>query len=177
MAHATLQESAYLQSIDWAGAGSLPALVKLAFSDDADACATTLVEAAKLCITSEKFRKLSGELLTRLSAKLLFASDRTVDLEVQAAAQDVLVALLNSQEVDAVEVALRGEAPSLYLPINAATPLFQDKRLVLQGALLELRFCRTEADDRSLSNDFEDWVRSIRSALHENNVSRDGYSY
>lgn len=171
LAHATLQEAAYLESLDQADPESLIAIVNLAHSDDADACATMLVEAAKLCTSSERFRNLAGDLLTWVSINLLFDTIQVVDLEVQAAAQDVLLALLDSEQCDSVQEVLRSEVTSLSLPMNAATPLFQDKRMILQGALLDLRFAREETRGSSLPDDFANWVKLIQSALHEENVS------
>lgn len=170
LAHATLQEGAYIRSSGGDGNDPFDALVKLAQSDS-DVCTTVLAEASQLCKISERFRKLAGEVLTKICTKLLFDNEKPVDLEVQTAAQDSLVALLDSQQTETIQGVIREEVESLYLPINAATPLFQDKRLVLQGALLELRFAGAEVSERSLPQDFGDWMVSLKSALHEDNVS------
>ena len=173
LAHATLQEAVYLhQGIE---SEALSCLVRLARSPDADACAYMLVQAAKLCASHGKFRALASGLLTALSAKLLFDERASVDIEIQAAAQDVLLALFDSDQAGKVQQILQQVAQNLYLPINASTPLFQDKRMVLQGALLELRFCGVEATGRSLPDDFADWVMSLKPALHEDNVSSSNF--
>lgn len=170
LSHAALQENAYLQSTGNTDPAYLPSLLQLSTSDG-DACTTMLIKAAKLCNTSDKFRSLSAELLSTLCTRLLFGQDASKDVEVQSSSQDVLLALLDSKQSATVQEVLRRDTDVLHLPNNAATPLFHDKRLVLQGALLELRFGGAEASGRSLSDDFKDWTVSIGEALHEDNVS------
>lgn len=165
LAHATIQEFAC--SSNPQSFTSLSALAK----KDPDACASALFEAAKLCDGNNKYCQRTDELLLKLCAELLFDSNSIIDHEVQAAAQDVLLVLLNSEQSGDVQAVLRKEVETLHLPANAATPLFQDKRLILQGALLELRFDGAEVLNRSLPGDVADWVIAVKSALHDDNVS------
>ncbi|CAD0106145.1 unnamed protein product [Aureobasidium uvarum] len=127
---------------------------KLLATCDPDACTTALREAAKIGASDLVYATETTELLVNVSAKLLF--DESVDIEVQDAAQEVLVSLLSQGAVEknAIYTSFKG----LYLPTSAATPLFGDKRHILQGALLNFRAQDDSLKDDRLTGDFGRWV-------------------
>ncbi|GAB7354530.1 hypothetical protein MBLNU459_g4993t2 [Dothideomycetes sp. NU459] len=133
---------------------------------DPDACTTMLNEAKKLCSNNVLFKTLAHPILSDVCATMLFRS-QALDLEVRAAAQEVILALLDSQQAEAVRGTLLIRTEELYISSDDATPLFQDQRLILQAALLEIRLCRNEDSDHSLTVDFEEWVAALGGALHE----------
>ncbi|KAI4846217.1 hypothetical protein E4T44_05183 [Aureobasidium sp. EXF-8845] len=127
---------------------------------DPDACVTALREAARIGSTNSVYATQATELLVNISAKLL--SDNTLDNEVQDAAQEVLVNLLSQgagEEVKKIS----------YLPSTAVTPLFGDKRLILQGALLKIQAHDQSSSDDALTRDFAAWVPQVRRALQDSN--------
>ncbi|KEQ95613.1 hypothetical protein AUEXF2481DRAFT_79436 [Aureobasidium subglaciale EXF-2481] len=130
---------------------------------DPDACTSALRETARLGATNHVYAAQTTELLVAVAAKLLHDDD--VDIEVQDAAQEVLVSFFSQGAADDVKKTFLVNLRTSYLPSNAATPLFGDKRLILQGALLNLR-----AEDESLRNeplarDFGAWVVQVHGAL------------
>lgn len=160
LAHATLRESAILRFKDKAAPGHFNSLLRLA-SSDPDACTTMLQHALPLCRIQPRFYPLAD-----LCSELLFHDD-TLDLEVQAAAQGVLLTVLDSQSIY-----MRQDPQQLHklLHLSATTPLQQDKRMVLQGVLLELGLnSRTACGDEGLSGNFQSWIASVTTALHEDN--------
>ncbi|KAL1305789.1 hypothetical protein AAFC00_003953 [Neodothiora populina] len=169
LSDALLQEHAYLESIDKCNLSDTRAALLGLADSDADACTTALISACTSCSNNPEFTRMSHKPLASVCASLLFDSASYTDIEVQAAAQDVLISLLNSKEASAVQDILSDSTEGLYLPSNAATPLFQDDRLVLQGALLDLRLCGTDMTAQSLSTDFHAWINAVRAALHEDN--------
>lgn len=137
---------------------------------DPDACATALRQAASIGSENAVYASQTTELLARISARLLF-DDAIVDIEVQDAAQEVLRQLFSHGATDVVRSVIIGDLKSLSLPTSKVTPLFSDKRLVLQGALFNFKM-----EDESLQTtvsepDFQEWVVEVRSALQESNVS------
>lgn len=135
---------------------------------DPDACTTALREAARIGFTDVVYATQTTELLVNVSANLL--SDSGSDIEVQDAAQEVLVTLLTKGAVDEVKKIFSTVTGKSYLPSSAVTPLFGDKRLVLQGAMLDWRAQDALPADRELTTDFETWVSHVRSALQDSNV-------
>ncbi|KAI5238409.1 hypothetical protein E4T43_07441 [Aureobasidium subglaciale] len=134
---------------------------------DPDACTSALRETARLGSTNHFYAAQTTELLVAVAAKLLHDDD--VNIEVQDAAQEVLVSFFSQGAADDVKKAFLVNLKTSYLPSNAATPLFGDKRLILQGALLNLR-----AEDESLRNellarDFGAWVVQVHDALRDIN--------
>ncbi|KAI5235931.1 hypothetical protein E4T42_09591 [Aureobasidium subglaciale] len=134
---------------------------------DPDACTSALRETARLGATNHVYAAQTTELLVAVAAKLLHDDD--VDIEVQDAAQEVLVSFFSQGAADDVKKTFLVNRRTSYLPSNAATPLFGDKRLILQGAFLNLR-----AEDESLRNeplarDFGAWVVQVHGALRDIN--------
>jgi hypothetical protein len=136
---------------------------------DPDACATALREAAKIMSTNSVYATQATELLVNISARLLL--DNGVDIEVRDAAQEVLVNLLSQGGGEKVKKIVLTSLKQSYLPSSATTPLFGDKRLVLQGALLSFRAQDGLQSDGELTKDFELWVSQVRRALQDSNVS------
>ncbi|KAI4724759.1 hypothetical protein E4T49_07502 [Aureobasidium sp. EXF-10728] len=134
---------------------------------DPDACTTALREAARVGATDLVYAIETTELLVKVSAKLLF--DESVDIEVQDAAQEVLVSLLSQGVVENAKTAILTNFKESYLPSSAATPLFGDKRLILQGALLNFRSQDDSLKDDQLTKDFGRWVAQVRHALQDSN--------
>ena len=136
---------------------------------DPDACATALREAARIGSTNSVYATQTTELLVNVSAKFLL--DDGVDIEVQDAAQEVLVALLSQGAGEEIKKIFSTDSKQSYLPSSAATPLFGDKRLILQGALLNSRAQEGLPADSELTHQFETWVSQVHSALRDSNVS------
>lgn len=136
---------------------------------DPDACATALREAARIGSMDSVYATQATELLVNVSAKLLL--DVAVDIEVQDAAQEVLVTLLSQGAGEEVKKIFCTGSQQSYLPSSSATPLFGDKRLILQGALLNFRAQDGTLADSELAKEFETWVAQVRSALRDSNVS------
>jgi hypothetical protein len=136
---------------------------------DPDACVTALREAARIGSTDSVYATQATELLVNISAKLL--SHDGVDIEVQDAAQEVLVNLLSQDAGEEVKKIALTSLKRSYLPSSAITPLFGDKRLILQGALLNFRSQDELPVDDELARDFEAWVPQVRRALQDSNVS------
>jgi hypothetical protein len=139
-------------------------------TQDPDACVTALREAARIGSTDPVYATQATELLVNISAKLL--SDGDVDIEVQDAAQEVLVNLLCQAAREEVKKVVLTSLKRSYLPSRAITPLFGDKRLILQGMLLNFRAQNGLRADAELTRDFEAWVPQVRRALQDSNVSR-----
>ena len=136
---------------------------------DPDACTTALREAARIASTDSVYATQTTELLVNVSANLLL--DSGVDNEVQDAAQEVLVTLLSQSAGDEVKQIFSTGFKQSYFPFSAATPLFSARRLILQGALLDLRVTDALSETSELAKDFEAWVSQVRSALQDSNVS------
>jgi hypothetical protein len=137
---------------------------------DPDACVTALREAARIGSIDSVYASQATELLVNVSTKLLF--DDNVDIEVQDAAQEVLVNSLSQGAGEEVKKIALMSFKRSYLPSTAVTPLFGDKRLILQGALLNYRARDGLPADDELAGDFEAWVPQVRRALQDSNVSR-----
>ena len=137
-------------------------------SRDPDACTTALREAARIGSTDSVYATQTTELLVKVSANLLF--NDAVDIEVQDAIQEVLVTLLSQGAEDEIKKIWFTDLEQPYLPSSAATPLFGDKRLILQGALLNFRVQDGSPGDSELTFKFETWVSQVRSALCDSNV-------
>jgi len=137
-------------------------------SRDPDACTTALREAARIGSMDSVYATQTTELLVDVSANLLF--NDAVDIEVQDAAQEVLVTLLSQGAEDEINRTFSTDLEQPYLPSSAATPLFGDKRLILQGALLNFRVQGDLQADSELTRKFEAWVSQVRSALSDSNV-------
>lgn len=151
-------------------AESIAIILKLA-KRDPDACTTMLEQAKKLCTNSLRFLTLACRTLSEICTSVLFDSSATSDLEVRAAAQDLILALLASHQAGTVRGILMLKTDRLRLPLDNATPLFLDKRMVLQAALLEFRLSDEDPSDRSLAADLQAWTLTLGAALHEDNVS------
>lgn len=137
---------------------------------DPDACTTALREATRIGSTDPVFATQTKKLLVSISAKLLFNGD--VDIEVRDAAQEVLINFLShGASADVKETIFTG-SKQLHLPSSATTPLYSDKQLILQGALLNFRAQDDLPGDDQLITDFEQWVSQVRYALQDSNVSR-----
>jgi hypothetical protein len=136
---------------------------------DPDACATALREAARIMSTDSVYATQATELLVNISARLLL--DDGVDIEVQDAAQEVLVNLLSQGAREEVKKIVLTPLEQSYLPPSATTPLFGDKRLILQGALLSFRAQDGMQLDGKLAIDLRVWVSEVRRALQDSNVS------
>lgn len=149
--------------------GKLQTFALLAIRDP-DACATALREAARISSIDPVYASQTAELLAKVSAKLLFEAE-IADMEVQDAAQEVLKALFSQGAANTVRGAIPRDLEKTYLPSSTATPLFSDKRLILQGALLNFR-AEGGLHTPSLAEDFKGWVWRVRNALQEANVSR-----
>ncbi|KAH0369828.1 hypothetical protein KCU65_g2939, partial [Aureobasidium melanogenum] len=134
---------------------------------DPDACTTALREAARIGSTDSVYATQTKQLLVRISAKLLFDSD--VDIEVRDAAQEVLINLLSQGAAEDVKRTIFKDLKQAYLPSSATTPLYSDKRLVLQGALLNFRAQDDSLRDDRLTTDLEHWVVQVRYALQDSN--------
>ena len=136
---------------------------------DPDACATALREAARIGTTDQVYAAQATNLLVNISSRLLF--DASVDIEVQDAAQEVLKVLFSEGAAEIIKKAIFVDLKRLYLPCSAATPLFSDKRIILQGSLLNLRAEDESLRDGQLTEDFDRWVLQVRNALYDANVS------
>lgn len=136
---------------------------------DPDACATALREAARIGIADPVYAAQATNLLVNISSRLLF--DASVDIEVQDAAQEVLKVLFSQGAAGIIKKAILVDLKKLYLPCSAATPLFSDKRIILQGSLLNLRAEDESLRDGQLTEDFDRWVLQVRNALYDANVS------
>ncbi|KAH0008136.1 hypothetical protein KCU78_g11404, partial [Aureobasidium melanogenum] len=134
---------------------------------DPDACTAALREAARIGSTDSVFATQTKQLLVSISAKLLFDSE--VDIEVRDAAQEVLINLLSQGAAEDVKRTIFIDLKQLYLPFNATTPLYSDKQLILQGALLNFRAQDESLRDDRLTTDFERWVLQVRHALQDSN--------
>jgi hypothetical protein len=136
---------------------------------DPDACSTALREAARIGSTDSVYATQTTELLANVSANLL--SKKGVDIEVQDAAQEVLVTLLSLGAEEEVKKIFSTDPKQSYLPSSTTTPLFDDKRLILQAALLDSQAQDGPLADSGLTGDFEAWILQVRSALQGSNVS------
>ncbi|KAG9563701.1 hypothetical protein KCU71_g6527, partial [Aureobasidium melanogenum] len=134
---------------------------------DPDACTTALREAARIGSTDPVFATQTKQLLVSVSAKLLFDSE--VDIEVRDAAQELLINLLSQGAAEDVKRTIFTDLKQLYLPSSATTPLYSDKQLILQGALLNFRAQDDLLRDDRLATDFERWVSQVRYALQDSN--------
>jgi hypothetical protein len=137
---------------------------------DPDACTTALTEAARLCRIDSTYASQTMQLLAEVSISLLHNSD-IIDMEVQNAAQEVLTTLFTSNKADVVQKIITQDTRKAYLPFDARTPLFSDKRLVLQGALLSIRAEDETLQTKELADAFSRWVLQVSNALQEMNVS------
>lgn len=136
---------------------------------DPDACATALREAARIGTADPIYAAQATNLLVNIASRLLF--DASVDIEVQDAAQEVLKVLFSQGAAEIIKKAIFVDLEKLYLPCSAATPLFSDKRIILQGSLLNLRAEDESLRDGQLTEDFDRWVLQVRNALYDANVS------
>jgi hypothetical protein len=136
---------------------------------DPDACTAALREAARIGSTDSVFATQTKQLLVSISAKLLFDSE--VDVEVRDAAREVLINLLSQGAAEDVKRTIFTNLKQLYLPSSATTPLYSDKQLILQGALLNFRAQDDSLRDDRLKTYFEQWVSQVRYALQDSNVS------
>ncbi|KAG9837049.1 hypothetical protein KCU98_g4087, partial [Aureobasidium melanogenum] len=134
---------------------------------DPDACTTALREAARIGSTDSVFATQTKQLLVSISAKLLFDSD--MDIEVRDAAQEVLINFLSQGAAEDVKRTIFTDSKQVYLPSSATTPLYSDKQLILQGALLNSRAQDDSLRDDRLTTDFEQWVSQVRYALQDSN--------
>ncbi|KAL2035004.1 hypothetical protein VTO58DRAFT_100921 [Aureobasidium pullulans] len=134
---------------------------------DPDACATALREAARIGTADQVYAAQATNLLVNISSRLLF--DASVDIEVQDAAQEVLKVLFSEGAAEIIKKAIFVDLKRLYLPCSAATPLFSDKRIILQGSLLNLRAEDESLRDGQLTGDFDRWVLQVRNALYDVN--------
>jgi len=167
LAHAAIHEYAVFAGSSIDVEKTVEAFADLARADP-DACATALQQAAKDCASQQRFAQSTADLLSKICAKLLFSLDIS-DIEVQAAAQDTVLSLLEAGQTHVVRNVFCRDLKTLYLPHSAATPLFQDKRIVLQGALIGFRLAGAEVPDRSLPDDLQEWVLQVRNAAKEEN--------
>lgn len=170
LAHLLISQIPLLQSDHDSNVNFVPTILSLA-ERDPDACATMLERAKRLCIDNRQFCELACPILSEICTAVLFQAYAATDLEVRAAAQDVILTLLDSQQAGMVRDTLSKKVDSLHLPADNATPLFQDKRLILQAALLELRMINEDQSGRSLAADLAEWTSMLEAALHEDNVS------
>lgn len=136
---------------------------------DPDACTTALREAARIGSTDSVFATQTKQLLVSISAKLLFDGD--VDIEVRDAAQEVIINFLSQEALKDINITILANSKQLYLPSGATTPLYSDKQLMLQGALLNFRTQDDSLRDDRLIKDFKQWVSQVRYALQDSNVS------
>ncbi|KAG9564645.1 hypothetical protein KCU71_g5793, partial [Aureobasidium melanogenum] len=134
---------------------------------DPDACTAALREAARIGSTDSVFATQTKQLLVSISAKLLFDSE--VDVEVRDAAQEVLINLLSQGAAEDVKRTIFTDLKHLYLPSSATTPLYSDKQLILQGALLNFRAQDDSLRDDRLKTYLEQWVSQVRYALQDSN--------
>ncbi|THY29528.1 hypothetical protein D6D00_03503 [Aureobasidium pullulans] len=147
------------------GSARVDTFVSLA-ARDPDACATALREAARIGIADPVYAAQATNLLVNISSRLF---DASVDIEVQDAAQEVLKVLFSQGAAEIIKKAIFVDLKKLYLPCSAATPLFSDKRIILQGSLLNLRAEDESLRDGQLTEDFDRWVLQVRNALYDAN--------
>lgn len=136
---------------------------------DPDACTTALREAARIGSTDSVFATQTKQLLVSISAKLLFDGD--VDIEVRDATQEVIINFLSQEALKDIKGTTFTDSKQLYLPSGTTTPLYSDKQLMLQGALLNFRTRDDSLRDDRLTKDFKQWVSQVRYALQDSNVS------
>ncbi|KEQ67672.1 uncharacterized protein M437DRAFT_38503 [Aureobasidium melanogenum CBS 110374] len=132
---------------------------------DPDACTTALREAARIGSTDSVYATQTKQLLVSISAKLLLDGD--VDIEVRDAAQEVLINLLSQGAAEDVKKTVFTDLKQVYLPSGVTTPLYSDKQLILQGALLNFRAQDHLLRDHRLTEDFEQWIVQVRYALQD----------
>ncbi|KAK6007001.1 hypothetical protein QM012_006009 [Aureobasidium pullulans] len=144
----------------------IDALALLAVRDP-DACTTALREAARIGSADPVFATQTKQLLIGASAKLLF--DGNMDIEVRDAAQEALINLLSQGATEDVKATIFTDLKQLHLPSSATTPLYSDKQLILQGALLNFRAQDDLLRDNQLARDFVQWVSQLRYALQDSN--------
>lgn len=137
---------------------------------DPDACTTALRETARIGSIDPVYATQTKQLLVSISANLLFDGD--VDIEVQDAAQEVLINLLSQGAAEDIKRTIFTDLKQVHLPPSVTTPLYSDKQLILQGALLNFRAQDDSPRDNQLTTDFEQWVAQVRYALQDSNVSR-----
>lgn len=151
-------------------AAACMAFIKKLAARDADACVTSLEEAVHLLNAIPTYSKLSGKALIDLGLNLLL--DASVDQEVKAAAQTLLLTLLDIDRSSLTTNELFQEGIRLPSSSKTGSPLYTDGSMMLEGAFLDAVLSKAGSIEPATVTRFSDWSQALRKALHEDNVSK-----